>query len=186
LRDASLVIGVVCALRPEKDLPTLLEAFAKVRARRTGLKLGIVGSGECEPDLRALAETLGISAECVFQPSTAEIGAWLRGIDIFVLPSLTEALSNSLMEAMACGCCAVASRVGGNPELVTHRQTGLLFEPRDSAGLAAALELLVDQPALRSELASRGTRLIHERFRLETSARRMEQIYSTLLDRVFP
>ena len=186
IRDASLVIGVVCALRPEKGLPTLLEAFAQVHARRTGLKLAIVGSGACEPDLRALAATLGISAQCVFQPSTTQVAAWLRGIDIFVLPSLTEALSNSLMEAMACGCCVVASRVGGNPELVAHRQTGLLFEPRDSAGLASALDLLIDQPALRSELARKGTRLIHERFRLETSARRMEQIYSTLLARALP
>jgi glycosyltransferase involved in cell wall biosynthesis len=84
---------------------------------------------------------------------------------------------------MACGCCVVASRVGGNPELVTHRQTGLLFDPRDSAGLASALDLLMDQPALRSELASRGTRLIREKFRLETSARRMERIYSSLLAR---
>jgi glycosyltransferase involved in cell wall biosynthesis len=183
LRDASLAIGVVSALRPEKGLATLLEAFARVHARRTGLKLAIVGSGESGPDLRALAESLGISTECVFQPATAQIAAWLRGIDIFVLPSLTEALSNSLMEAMACGCCVVASRVGGNPELVTHRQTGLLFDPRDSAGLASALDLLMDQPALRSELASRGTRLIREKFRLETSARRMERIYSSLLAR---
>jgi glycosyltransferase involved in cell wall biosynthesis len=186
IRDASLVIGAVCALRPEKGMPTLLEAFAQVRARRTGLKLAIVGSGAGEPDLRALAETLGISDECVFQPSTAQVGAWLRGIDVFVLPSFTEALSNSLMEAMACGCCVVATRVGGNPELVTHRQTGLLFEPRDSAGLASALDLLIEQPALRSELASRGTRLIHEKFRLETSARRMERIYSILLARALP
>jgi glycosyltransferase involved in cell wall biosynthesis len=157
-----------------------------VHARRTVLKLAIVGSGAGESELRALAGTLGISAACVFEPSTAQVGAWLRGIDVFVLPSLSEALSNSLMEAMACGCCVVASRVGGNPELVTHRQTGLLFDPRDSAGLAAALDLLIDQPALRSELASRGTRLIREKFRLETSARRMEQIYSTLLARALP
>lgn len=183
LRDASLVIGVVCALRPEKGLETLVEAFARVCGRRPGMKLAIVGSGSCEPDLRARAGTLGIAPACVFQPSTAQVAAWLRGIDIFVLPSLSEALSNSLMEAMSCGCCAVASRVGGNPELVEHGRTGLLFEPRDAAGLASALDSLIDQPALRSELAQNGTRLMHENFRLEASARRMGQIYSTFLER---
>lgn len=183
IRDAALVIGVVCALRPEKSLPTLLEAFAKVRSGRTGLKLAIVGSGPCESDLRSLAGALGIEGDCVFQPATAQPGDWLRGMDIFVLPSLTEALSNALMEAMACGCCVVASRVGGNPELVQHLETGLLFESRDAAGLAAALDLLIAQPGLRSELAKRSNSVVHERFRLEVSARRMEQIYSTLLAR---
>lgn len=181
LRDASLVVGVVCALRPEKGLPTLVEAFARVHASHPGLKLAVVGSGACEPELRTLAGNLGIAADCVFHPATTDVAGWLRGIDIFVLPSLTEALSNSLMEAMACGCCAVASRVGGNPELVAHLETGLLFEPRDAAGLAAGLGLLIEQPALRSELAARGTRMVHERFRLEASAGRMEQIYSAFL-----
>jgi glycosyltransferase involved in cell wall biosynthesis len=178
LRDAALVIGVVCALRPEKDLPTLLEAFAQLQ---TGPRLAIVGSGPCEPDLRALASRLGIADRCLFEPATTNVAAWLRGIDIFVLPSLTEALSNSLMEAMACGCCVVASRVGGNPELVTHLETGLLFEARDSAGLASNLRLLLEQPALRADLAQNAARLMHESFGIEASARRMGEIYSLFL-----
>src|SRR5204863_9056036 len=80
---------------------------------------------------------------------------WLSSIDIFVLPSRTEAFSNSLMEAMACGCCAVASDVGGNPELVKPGETGLLFKPQDPDDLAAQLQTLIENPDLRRDLAAR-------------------------------
>ncbi len=116
--DATVVIGVVCALRPEKGLSTLVEAFAAIAQQHPGVKLAIVGSGPCLPELQEQARAAQIADRCVFVPKTNEVARWLRAIDIFVLPSLTEALSNALMEAMACGCCAVASRVGGNPELL--------------------------------------------------------------------
>jgi glycosyltransferase involved in cell wall biosynthesis len=105
----------------------------------------------------------------------------LQAIDIFVLPSLSEALSNSLMEAMACGCCAAASRAGGNPELVTHGETGMLFDPGDAAGLAQTLGLLIGAPALRQELAGNAARVMATRFSMPAAARRMAGIYSGLL-----
>src|SRR5208283_4521864 len=121
-----LVIGSICALRPEKGLDILLQAFASVRD--LGAKLLIVGSGPEETKFRALSVSLGIAADCHFEAATADVVEWLSQIDIFVLPSRSEALSNSLMEAMACGCCPIASRVGGNPELVEDERNGLLFE----------------------------------------------------------
>ena len=181
LCDASVVMGVVCVLRPEKGLETLLDAFAQVRSIQAGMKLVIVGSGPCLPDLQNRARALGILPDCVFEPATPHVAAWLQAIDIFVLPSLSEAFANSLMEAMACGCCAVASRVGGNPELVTHGETGMLFEPRDSAGLAQTLHLLVRDPALRRELARKAAHAMQTRFTLQAAAHRMAGIYSALL-----
>jgi glycosyltransferase involved in cell wall biosynthesis len=181
VRGAPLVVGVVCALRPEKGLDTLLDAFAAVRALVPGMKLAIVGSGPCLPDLQIRANALGILPDCVFQPATPHVADWLRAIDIFVLPSHSEALSNSLMEAMASGCCAAASRVGGNPELVQHGETGMLFPARDAAGLAQALRALVCDPGRRSELASNAARRIHSRFSLQASARRMGEIYSQFI-----
>jgi glycosyltransferase involved in cell wall biosynthesis len=181
LQAAPLVVGVVCALRPEKGLETLLDAFAAVRELVPGMKLAIVGSGPCLADLQDRARALGVQPDCVFESATGRVADWLHAIDIFVLPSLSEALSNSLMEAMACGCCVVASRVGGNPELIAHGETGMLFEPRDVAGLAAVLRLLVRDSALRGELAMNGARLIHSRFSLGAAARRMGEIYSALL-----
>jgi L-malate glycosyltransferase len=180
-RTAPLMVGVVCALRPEKGLDTLLDAFAAVRELVPGMKLAIVGSGPCLADLQDRARMLGILPDCVFEPATARVTDWLHAIDIFVLPSLSEALSNSLMEAMACGCCVAASHVGGNPELVAHGETGMLFEPRDAAGLAGILRLLLRDPVRRGELASNGARLISRRFSLATAARRMGEIYAGLL-----
>jgi glycosyltransferase involved in cell wall biosynthesis len=184
LSDASLVVGVVCALRPEKGLTALLEAFALVRARQAGMKLAIVGSGACAEELHARAAALGILQDCVFQPAVSNVAPWLRGIDIFVLPSLTEALSNSLMEAMSCGCCVVASRVGGNPELVADSETGLLFDRGDVSGLALALNRLIDQPSWRAELGCNASRLMRRSFRLDLAARRVEEVYAALLSRV--
>ncbi len=82
-------------------------------------------------DLRSQAEARGLAGDCTFVPATGQVAEWLQAIDIFVLPSRSEALSNSLLEAMACGCCPVASRVGGNLELIRHGENGMLFEAGD-------------------------------------------------------
>src|SRR5580658_4884022 len=182
LRAAALVVGVVCGLRPEKGLDTLLDAFAAVHGLVPGMKLAIVGSGSCLANLQDRARALGVLRDCIFEPATPRVADWLHAIDIFVLPSLSEALSNSLMEAMACGCCPIASRVGGNPELIEDGARGLLFPPGDAAGLAAALRELILNPDLRRRMADAGHDFVHANFSRETAARRMEQIYSGLLE----
>ena len=182
LTGASVVIGVVAVLRPEKSVTTLVEAFARIAPAHPGAHLLIVGSGPMSKPLAELASQRGISAQCHFQPSTAEVTPWLRAIDIFVLPSLSEAFSNSIMEAMACGCCVIASRVGGNPELVIDGETGLLFEKANAADLAGQLALLIEDEGLRQRLAENGTRRIQEQFSLAASANRMGEIYDGVLD----
>jgi glycosyltransferase involved in cell wall biosynthesis len=180
-RDA-LVIGVVCVLRPEKGLSTLLKGFAQVRQVRAGIKLAIVGSGPMLEPLQSEARALGIFEDCLFVPATTQVTTWLRAIGIFVLPSLSEAFSNSLMEAMACGCCAVVTNVGGNPELVRNGETGLTFEPGNAEGLSAALRILIDDEALRKRLAAAGTQLMDQRFSTRASAERMAKIYTQLIE----
>jgi glycosyltransferase involved in cell wall biosynthesis len=172
------VIGIVCALRPEKGLATLMEAFRRVKAVHPGVKLLVVGSGPMLPELEALA-----GDDCRFQPAQRNVAPWLRAMDIFVLPSLSEALSNSLMEAMGCGCCPVASRTGGNPELVTDGETGLLFPVGDAATLARCLALLLDQPEYRRRLAAHARRRMLHHFTREQAARNMAAIYQEFLER---
>jgi glycosyltransferase involved in cell wall biosynthesis len=171
------VIGVVCALRPEKGLTTLLEAFAKIR----GAKLLIVGSGPMLGQLETAARTLCLNDACRFQPAVANTAEWLRAIDIFVLPSLSEALSNSLLEAMGCGCCPIASEAGGNPELVRHGVNGLLFPPGDANVLAARLRTVLLDVALRRRLASASEERARLEFAREIAVRRMGEIYEELL-----
>jgi glycosyltransferase involved in cell wall biosynthesis len=103
---------------------------------------------------------------------------------VLVLPSRSEARSNSLMEAMACGCCPVASRVGGNPELVTHGETGLLFASGDEADLARQLELAIADHALRERLGAAAARKIVTGFSLEMAGLAMEEVYVGALGRV--
>lgn len=181
VRDASLVIGTVCVLRPEKSLTLLQEAFARIGGRDRNMKLLIVGSGPELPRLEANAARLGIAGASVFIPAAADVAGWMRAIDIFALPSYSEAFSNSLLEAMACGCAVVGSRVGGTPELTGDDERGLLFPSGDAAGLAARLSQLAESPLLRRELAARAARFAREKLSIEIAARRTGEIYEKLL-----
>ena len=173
------VIGVVCALRPEKRLDTLIRAFAKVS--RQNAMLAIVGSGPEEPALRALVSDLGISDKCHFEPATSDVAGWLSRIDIFVLPSRTEALSNALMEAMACSCCPIASRVGGNPELIDDGENGLLFEVDNVGQLAGQIQALLENPSRRQRLAAAASAKMSGHFTYSQAAATMQQIYESVL-----
>jgi glycosyltransferase involved in cell wall biosynthesis len=176
----SITIGTICVLRPEKSLETLIEAFAAMPAQ-PHVKLAIVGNGEMRKPLEKLAARLGLNGRCAFEPATADVAGRLHGIDIFVLPSLSEALSNSIMEAMACGCTVVASEVGGNPELVSAGENGLLFRAGDARGLADCLERLVAHSTLRRRMGEAASRRIRTGFTLERAAARMAEIYETVL-----
>jgi glycosyltransferase involved in cell wall biosynthesis len=180
VRDAEVVIGTLCALRPEKGLETLVEGFARMRGRERA-KLLVVGGGTMRERMEAQAAELSIAQQVVFAGEQRDVPPWMRAIDIFVLPSLSEALSNSLMEAMACGCCAVASRVGGNPELVVPGETGALFEARDAAGLAEILTRLASDEQERKRLARAGCEFLHANFSLAASVARMSSIYDEIL-----
>lgn len=181
LRGAELVVGTVCVLRPEKGLSTLVGAFAEVARQNRGLRLLIVGSGPEREKLVRQAAELGVDEQCVFLAETGDVVPWMHQMDIFVLPTLSEALSNSLMEAMACGCCAVATRVGGNGELVTAGETGLLFDAGSMPQLAEHLRALVAEPERRQGMAAAGAVEIAQRFNRKASLTRMASIYTSML-----
>jgi glycosyltransferase involved in cell wall biosynthesis len=176
LRNASVAIGIACQLREEKGLDVLLAAFRELLAIDPELMLVFVGEGPLQGDLEAQARRSGVFDRCLFVPATANVEEWLRAIDIFVLPSLSEALSNSLMEAMACGCCVVASAVGGNVELVEDGRTGLLVRPADAASLAGRIALLLRRPDLRVKLAGEASAHMQQ-FSTERSVLTMQRIY---------
>lgn len=178
--DRPLTIGCVCVLREEKNLQLLVRAFAALPDRQ-GVRLLLVGSGPMLESLQALSRELKIADRVEFRPATTDVPAVLREIDIFVLPSLSEGLSNSLMEAMACGCCVAASAVGGNVELVRAGENGLLFDPQRSDQLTEVLARLAADVSLRNLLASNAAADAAERFSASRSARTMEAIYDRFL-----
>jgi glycosyltransferase involved in cell wall biosynthesis len=182
LEPAELVVGVVCLLRPEKNVQLLIRAFAKLQDVRPGLKLVVVGSGPERASLLSLRAGLALDESCcLFEPATKDVPYWLRAIDIFVLPSRSEAFANSLIEAMAAGCCVLAASIDGNLELIEHGRTGLLFRSDDVESLAAELKTAIQDEPLRKRLGDNASRFVRERFSWASSARNMGEIYAELL-----
>ncbi len=181
LAGANLVIGALCALRPEKGLDLLLDAYAAMKP--ADAQLVIVGSGPAETELKARAHSLGLTDVCCFVPMTANVSEWLRSIDLFVMPSRAESFSNSLMEAMASGCCCVASDAGGNRELVEDGATGMLFEAGNAVALEQTLRALIANRPLRERLAQAAAQHIRRNFSAQASAERAAGLYTELLER---
>ncbi|MBI3682347.1 MAG: glycosyltransferase family 4 protein [Acidobacteria bacterium] len=179
--DKPLVIGSVCVLRPEKSLGTLLEAFARLRPQESGLTLRITGDGPARQELEALGRRLSLQDQFRLEPATSKVAERLREIDIFVLPSLSESFSNSLMEAMACGCATIASRTGGNPELVQGGETGLLFETGNVRELADQLRRLVDDASLRLRLGASASSFVRGRFSRQRAVDNVAAVYRKFL-----
>jgi len=181
--DALLVIGTVCVLRPEKRLDLLVEAFAAVHGKKPGMKLLIVGSGPELEKLQSKAGELGVLKDCVFLPAVPKVAPLLRAIDIFVSCSSSEAFSNAVLEAMACGCCPVGSRVGGTPELIADNDRGLLFESGNAGDLAEKLTLLIENDELRRRLAHQAATFATENLNMQVAVNRLSEIYETGLAR---
>ena len=182
LAPAGVVIGTVAVLREEKNLPLLMDAFAGVRrsADPTAMLL-IVGSGPMRAGLERQALDLGVAGACVFEEATDAPARWMRAIDIFVLPSRSEAFSNALLEAMACGCCPVGSRVGGTPELIRHGERGFLFEPGNLAELTEMLSILAADPLRRRAMADAAARFSATELNIQVASARLASIYKSLL-----
>lgn len=176
-----LRIGTICGFRPEKGVDVLLRAFAELRRTRPEARLTLVGDGPEGAPLRRLAAELGLGEDCRFEPATRTPEQWMRRMEIFVQPSRSEALSNSLMEAMSSGCAVVASRVGGNPELVDDGHTGLLFPSGDAPALAARLRELAEDPERRRRMAAAARQTMRERFSPQACIASMSAIYRQTL-----
>jgi glycosyltransferase involved in cell wall biosynthesis len=183
VRDASLVIGCVCAIRQEKRLDLLMKAFARVQTLCPGMKLLLVGSGPLQSEIEKLRTELGLTDVCHMAPTQEDVATWMRSIDIFVQASDSESFPNALLEAMACGCCIVASRVGGIPELVTDKEDGLLFAPGNVDDLVEKLTCVIQKEDLRSTLAAKAVKKAAERFPIRKTVDRMQFLYESIWER---
>jgi len=132
--ESGIVIGVVGRLDPIKDHSTLFKAFQIVRKKMPDVELLVIGDG---PEREKLEKIAGKGV--AFLGNRRDVPELMKSMDIFVLPSLNEGISNTILEAMAAAVPVIASNVGGNPELVKDGITGRLFEPKDSETLANIL-----------------------------------------------
>jgi glycosyltransferase involved in cell wall biosynthesis len=182
------LVAVVSRLSRLKGLEQFLEAAAVVGRRSTGARFLVIG--ETPPDdreylaeLKRLAARLGIGDRVIFTGLRSDVPALLAGVDVAVMPSLNEALSNALLESMASGAPVVATRVGGTPEALVDGETGLLVPPADVASLAGAVTSLLEAPELANRLGRAARRSIADRFSVERMADTTERLYGRLLKR---
>jgi glycosyltransferase involved in cell wall biosynthesis len=171
-------------LTSQKSLKTLLFAFHRSIEVIPNLYLFFVGDGEDRSMLEALAVELGIQDNVAFVRWTEDITTYLRGADIFVLPSLSEGISNSLLEAMAAGLPCIATNVGGSGEtLGQDNNYGILVEPGNIDQLSEAINRLAanDQEAL--EFGARARQRILEHYELSVVGDRYFELYEKLVMR---
>jgi glycosyltransferase involved in cell wall biosynthesis len=161
---AAPTILAVGRLQRPKDPLTLARALGLLRAKFSAV---IVGEGPDRPRLEAEIRRLGLERAVVLAGNRSDVADILARADVFVLSSTSEGLPLSILEAMAAELPVVASSVGGVPEAVEDGDTGLLVPPRDPLRLAAALERLLVDPALRHRLGSNGRERVREHFSLE-------------------
>jgi sugar transferase (PEP-CTERM/EpsH1 system associated) len=183
----AVTVGTVGRLDPVKNQRSLLESFHTILERhrelRGRLRLIIAGDGSMRADLQQSAQRLGIGSQVWLPGARSDVPELMRSLDVFVLPSLNEGISNTILEAMACGRPVVAARVGGNAELVEHETTGLLYEPGDPDGLAQALSRYASEPELRSRHGRAARGRVLECFSLEAMVCRYADFYDELLAR---
>jgi sugar transferase (PEP-CTERM/EpsH1 system associated) len=180
-----VLIGTVGRLAEVKDQATLLRAFARVVEAsprlRERLRLVLVGDGPLAGSLRALVEELGIGPLVWMPGDRDDVPALLQGMDVFVLPSLAEGISNTILEAMACGLPVLATDTGGNPELVEPGHNGELFPVGDPAALAGRLRRLVEDPARMRRLGTEARDRVLQRFDWEVTVAQYLALYDEVL-----
>ena len=172
-----VTIGTLANLRPEKGLAHLLHAMCLVRAAHPAARLVVWGGGPLHDDLQHLAAGLGLGDGAELRGPTTTPEAALRALDVFVLPSLSEASSNVVLEAMATGLPVVATAVGGTPWLVDHEVSGVLVKPADASALAGAITRLVSEPARAARLGAFARAVVEARFSLGRMLARVQELY---------
>ncbi len=177
------IVFVAARLDPVKDLPTLVRAIAHLDPRRRRVQLVIAGDGPERAPLEALVAEKQLGDYVKLLGMRFDIGALLCAVDVFALSSLTEGMSLAALEAMAAGLPIVATRVGGNPEIVAHEKTGLLVPAQDPVALGDALARACDDAALRKNWGQAGRALVDRRFSLRRTVERYQELYARLAGR---
>ena len=171
------VVGVLASLRPYKGLLQLVEAAADVIRALPRTRFEIWGEGPLRPELEARIQALGLGHAIRLNGATKAPEDGLRRCHVFVHPSLSEASSNVVLEAMATGLPVVATTAGGTPALVEQGRSGLLVPPGDAGALAQALVSVLSDSALAGRLATAARSRAVTEFAMDRMLRRVEAFY---------
>jgi sugar transferase (PEP-CTERM/EpsH1 system associated) len=181
------VIGTAGRLDPVKNQRALIAALRDIRARRPDLagrlRLVIAGEGILRAELESAAREYGVVQQVTFAGARSDMPEIMRSLDVFVLPSINEGISNTILEAMATGVPVVASRVGGNPEVVDNGVCGTLYDPAEPAALGDAIVRYLEDPALRHAHGAAARRRVVNEFSLDAMVTNYLAFYDQALGR---
>jgi len=175
------VVGVIARLAAVKDHATLISACQILKASGIDFRLLIIGDGPLKAPLVGLANSLELHRTIIFAGSRFDIPDLLNVMDIFVLSSISEGISLTLIEAMACGLPVVATNVGGNPEVVVDGVTGYLVPPKEPEAIADKLLLLLNNARVRKSFGSAGRTRAVENFSIQKAVYEYETCYRAII-----
>lgn len=186
LSDDSIVIGTVGRLAVVKDQASLIAAFnlllQNATVNKNKLRLIVVGDGPLHDSLQQQVQQLGIERYVWMAGDRNDVSDLLRLFDLFVLPSLGEGISNTVLEAMATGLPIVATAVGGNPELVEDGVNGRLVPVGDHQSLAGIIEQLIRQPDHLKAMGIRSLEKVKKQFNWDNTVAEYLAVYDGLLE----
>lgn len=180
--DEIVLVGTLANLIEQKGLPELLQVAHLLRRSHPNLRFVIAGEGPLRTKLEQLRAELGLEETVAFAGYLNNAAArLLPTIDIYFQPSLWEAMSIAILEAMAAGKPVIATRVGEAPHTISDGTDGILVDPRDVQGMASAISRLADDPGLRNRLGEAAATTVAGSFSVAHMARRYEAVYSGML-----
>ncbi len=185
-RDERLtLIGTVGRQVPVKDPLTLLCAYIRLHQQHPDLaqasRLILVGDGVLHSTLMEKAVQAGISDSVWLPGDRPDINTLMQTLDVFVLPSRSEGISNTILEAMASGLPVIATRVGGNPELVADQKSGFLVEQENPEAITQALLFYLEHPVIRQQHGAAGRQICTQHFSLQRMLHDYTQVYERVL-----
>lgn len=183
--DAQLVFGTVGRMATVKNQPLLLEAFIELCQRypdnADSLRLLLVGDGVLLPALKQRATAANLAHAVIFAGNSSNVPLMMAQMNVFVLPSLAEGISNTILEAMASGLPVIASKVGGNPELILPgHQHSHLFESNNVSELADCMALYIKNPDRYQQDSEMVKQHCQNNFSLDTMVQRYHQLYQSV------
>jgi glycosyltransferase involved in cell wall biosynthesis len=181
ISSEQILLGCVGVLLPDKGQEWLIRALAELRSDFSSCRLLLAGDGPCRKDLETLARSLGIADAVILAGFVEDVESVYAALDVFLLPSLFEALNNSLLAAMAHGIPSVAFRQGGQAEIIEDGISGLLVAPRKREELTTAIRKILCEPSFAAEVARAGRRRIETQFSAEAMVEGTIRIYQKAL-----
>jgi len=171
-----LLVGTIGSLNKQKDTDVLIKAFAAMHAKWPNTELLIIGKGERLRELQRLSKKQGVEDSVIFAGAMADVNTALFSMDLFVLPSRSEAFGISILEAMRASVPVIASRVGGIPEIITDNYNGLLFESGNVKSLSATMLKLLNDKRLQKKIVSHYPETLRK-FSAKNMTKQVEEIY---------